>query len=533
MGIAGISLSDADGQVFLRMDPVSDAPAIVLADLRSLLVESGYADWLCDEDALAGACREWRELKTPLSVRVAQRCEARVVVQVSADEMSADLSLSPPQGGKALTREDIQKALFEAGVQYGVNEAAVARALAQGHCNQLVIASGAPPVNGLDAQFEALIAETVDREPRLDENGLIDYREHSVISTVPAGTPLMRRIAPTQGQEGRTVRGNVLTARPGRDLPFASGLVGVEPAAEDPNLLRAVVSGQPVRLPHGVSVEPILRIPEVNMATGNIHFDGSVHVKGEVAPGMKVQASGDIAVDGMVDGGLLDAGGNIQVSGGVIAHAQLRAGGAVTVRFAEGASLSAGSVLAIKDMALECELRSLNQIIIGADSPQRGKLIGGTATAMMSLTVPVLGSDKGGLTKVTMGVNPALEARLEALQLRIAKEAEAEANLGKIVKQLTATGDPRGMLERVKATRKQAGETWGRSLAERGELEKQIALGLTASVRVDKAVSGAVDLTFGKLSVRLRREFDAGSFALNEEGHVLFTDRSGKTFPVA
>lgn len=55
-------------------------------------------------------------------------------------------------------------------------------------------------------------------------------------------------------------------------------------------------------------VEPILRVAEVNMATGNIHYDGTVQVDGEVQHGMLVQASGDIIVSGTVDGGVLEAG---------------------------------------------------------------------------------------------------------------------------------------------------------------------------------------------------------------------------------
>ena len=104
----------------------------------------------------------------------------------------------------------------------------------------------------------------------------------------------MRRIPATPGIEGRTIKGAVIAPRPGRDEPFAAQLIGAEIDSADPNILKASVTGQPVRVPCGVMVEPVLRVPEVNLATGNIYFDGTVQVDGDVNNTMKVQASGDI-----------------------------------------------------------------------------------------------------------------------------------------------------------------------------------------------------------------------------------------------
>ena len=54
------------------------------------------------------------------------------------------------------------------------------------------------------------------------------------------------------------------------------------------------------------------------MASGNIQFDGSVVIQGDVAKGMSVKATGDIEVAGIVEMASLEAGGNITVKSGVI-----------------------------------------------------------------------------------------------------------------------------------------------------------------------------------------------------------------------
>lgn len=532
MDLSGIALNETDGQVFLSVELVPDRAPVDSVTLLGWLVEQGYGDCLIHTEAVDQAALDISGNKKPFVMLVAQRCDAAIQVQIAPDEMSATLAIVPARGGEAATPEAVLQALAAAGVTQGIDRAAVAWACEQRACTGVVVANGLLPEDGHDAAFEELIPVQEDRAPKVDENGLIDYREHGTIAVVKTGAPLMRRKPATTGVDGYTVRGKALPARPGQDQPFAAQLPGAEVARDDPNLLQASLTGQPVRVQYGVMVEPILRVPEVNMASGNIHYDGTVQVDGEVGHGMKVQATGDILVAGMVDGGVLEAGGNITVTGGVVGRAKLRAAGSVTARFAEAVQIHAGTSIVIHDMALECEPQSLNQIIVGDASPQRGRLIGGVATAMMLLKVPLLGSATSGVTRVVMGTNPELEAKHKALQERIEKEDAAHSSLHKLVVHLTTTGDPKGLLERAKASREHAASVYARSLAERDDLDRQIALGRGATVQVGVAVSGTVDMAFGRLVAALRRDYRAGVFRIDSEGQIVFTDSSGYAVPV-
>jgi uncharacterized protein (DUF342 family) len=459
---------------------------------------------------------------------LADRVDATIEDKGASDEMTAQINLKPAHGGKVAALDDLLRALAAAGVVFGIDETALLHACELGDCSGLAVAMGELAHNGEDSHFEELIPHSADRAPKLDEHGLIDYREHGRIAVVQSGEPLMRRIPATPGEPGHTILGQVLAPLSGHDQPFSGQLSGSQVAANDPNLLQAAVTGQPVLVPGGVMVEPILRVAVVNMANGNIHYDGTVEVKDDVVQNMKVEASGDIVVGGMVESGVLSAGGTIHIEGGVIAHARLHATGCVTARFAQGAHLSSDSALVLNDMAMECTLESLNQIIIGAQAPERGRLIGGSASAMMLIRVPQLGSVKAGITTIRLGVNPQLASQYQQLCERLAKEKTTEDNLQKIVKQLTATGDPKKLLDRVKASWHHAVQVWGKSLAEKSQLEQQIALGQKARLEVGVGVAGAVDLFIGNQTVRLRRDFDAGCFALDAEGHIAFTNRQGE-----
>ena len=532
MELAGISLREADGQVFLHAQPAADRAPVDSISLLAWLVEQGCGDCLIHSEAMDQAALDCNAQQQAFVMLVAQRSDAAIQVQIAPDDMRAVLSISKARGGKAATPEDVMQALASAGVTMGIDQTAVASACRQLACSGVVVASGVLPKDGQNATFEELIPELGDRAPKVDENGLIDYREHGSIMVVHAGEPLMRRQPATPGVDGYTVLGKVLAAHPGQDQPFTAQLAGAEVAQDNPNLLQASLTGQPVRVQFGVMVEPILRVPEVNMATGNIHYDGTVRVDGDVSHGMQVQTSGDIVVGGMVEGGELEAGGNITVTGGVVAHAKLRAKGSVTVRFAEAVQIYAGTLIVIHDMALECELQSLNQVIVGDASPQRGRLIGGVTTAMMSIKVPVLGSPTSGVTRLVLGCNPELDAKRRALQERIDKEDAAHTSLHKLVLHLTTVGDPKGLLERAKTSREHAASVYAQSLLERDELDRQIALGRTATVEVGVGVAGAVDMTFGRLAAPLRSDFRAGVFRVDAEGQIVYTDSSGYAVPV-
>ena len=531
MDFVGMALSESDGSILLHVQPAQGRGDIDAAALHDWLVREGYGDCLLHHEALERAAQDAKSAPAPFSLPVAKRCNALVRIHVATDAMSASLDITPAQGGVSATVQDVRQGLILAGVVAEVDAQAIAQAVAAGACEAVVIARGVLAQDGHDAEFEELIPAAPDRTPRVDENGFIDYREHGDIVMVHTGALLMRRRPATLGVAGVTVRGEPLLAQPGLDEPFAAQLTGAKVSDEDPNLLQASQTGHPVRVRGGVMIEPVLRLAEVNMETGNIHYDGTVQVDGDIGQGMQVHASGDVIVGGMVDGGIVQAGGAIKVTGGVIAHARLRAAGAISARFAEAAQLYAGTSIDIGDTVMECELQSLNQIMIGASAPQRGRLIGGRATAMMLIQVPLLGSSSAGVTRLVLGANPELEARYLALQQQMEKELAAQDSLLKLIAHLTAAGDPKDMLGRAQASLKNAQNVHAQSQLAVEDLEQQLAKTRHAAVNVGMAVAGAVDIAFGRVQARLRREYRAGSFRLDSEGVVVFTDRSGYAVP--
>lgn len=528
MELPGITITEAGGQVFFHFLPVPGRTALAPSALHALLDASPYREYERNDDAITLAAGDCSKQPEPFFVLAATRRDAAISVRVSADDMQASATLTRARGGQPATVQGVLLALHQAGVRDGIDLALVESLCLQGVADDVCVARGEPPVDGRNTAFQPLTPQTVDRTPQLDEFGRIDYREHGGILMVKAGTALMRRIPPTPGIDGHTVRARLLPARPGLNQSFTAPLSGAAIDPKDPDLLVAQTAGQPVLVHQGMTVEPVLRVAEVNLAVGNIHFDGTVEVGGDVVQGMTVQASGDIVVKGMVDGGRLEAGGDIHVAFGVIALSHLNAKGSIHARFAENSHLEAGTVIALHDMALQCDLVSLNQIVVGDSGSRRGRLVGGSASALLLLHVPTLGSSKGGSTHITMAHNPRLQAQLQSLQTRIQAEESAEVKLHQLVKQFTAAGDPHGLLPKIKASWQKALQQWSVSLAERVRLKEELAVLQTARIELAVGAEGAVDLAFGSKSVRMRSDLGPGVITLAADAHLVHTSANGR-----
>ena len=166
----------------------------------------------------------------------------RVEIVVAEDEMSAQMELFPPQGGKKVTFEDVKAALAEKGVVHGIDEDLIASAIEEErYYEKFTVAKGTPPVDGEDTKINyhfplepAKTNEADQRQRRLP---------HPDLDQRGSRAPLASLEPATAGKPGRTVLGKTLPAKDGRDLQLKIG-ENVE-LSMDGLSARAKVSGQP------------------------------------------------------------------------------------------------------------------------------------------------------------------------------------------------------------------------------------------------------------------------------------------------
>ncbi|MCV2367971.1 DUF342 domain-containing protein [Roseateles oligotrophus] len=531
--IPGLELFESDAALRLRCQAVAGRPALDAASLLALIAEVGAGNWRLDDATLALALTRCNTEPEPVEMQLALRSPAKILVEIAADEMSASVTLEPSDSGLPIQLDALMSELASAGVTHGIDESALAEACRATSAQQLVAAVGRAPVRGADASFELLIEDHRERAPKVNAQGMVDFREHGEVPVVSPGQLLMRRTPASAGEAGVNVRGQALPAEPGLDEPFTMPLLGAALDPSDANLLRATAKGQPVRLGNAVSVEQLFQVSGVNMASGNVNFDGTVQIDGDVVAGMKVTATGDILVQGTVEGGILEAGGDIRIQGGAIARASLQAGASVEVRFVENSTVHAALAIVIDDSALHSELQAGAQISVGEKSRQRGRLAGGSARAKMRIKVPTLGASAGGRTRLQVGLDPELEDKLaDLVQLAAKQKAEAE-KFELLVQFLSKNGDPKGMLAKARPAWQEALRVWAMSLQEKDAVEHQLADVKEARIDVSVGVEGDVDLVIGRKLCHLKHKYVTGSFSMQDTVSMIYTDANGGVHPLA
>jgi hypothetical protein len=533
-----LALSEDGRKLLASVSPIADKPPFDLAMLRQEIAAQGFGQLFLVDAALNQLVKQYASAGERFTLEIGEVRDAVVTVALAPDKMAAYLDVTPPCGGAAVTAEQIRRALAEKQVACGLLDEAIEQVVAAGEAQRHPVAQGRDVVNGEDGKLQRLIEMARERHPHLDERGVADYRDLGGIVTVRQGERLMQKISPTQGEAGENLLGQVIPARPGKEAMFAPQLKGAMVDPDDPAFLIAEISGQPLLVNNGMTVEPTITLATVDLTTGNLDFEGTVNISGDVHAGMTVRASGDIHVGGTVEAAVLDAGGNVVVKGGIIGHGQIHehpsekeksmiarvhAGASCSAHFIENASVEAGDSILVDKLVMQSELAAVNQIVVGKPGAGHGSIIGGLTEATLLVQATVIGSSAGVNTRVMVGTNPYLH---EKLRLASKKLEAKSGELNEVVKLLTFMEDhPERIREdiRHKAENTRVALLQGIELAQqyKDELTQQLDLAEEAKVIVEKTLFGNVQIEIGGKIHWVELQRSHGTFSL-KEGEIEF-----------
>lgn len=523
-----IHLDESVKKVVADYAPEGIPAPVTPDDIRQAIGAAGFGGYELDEIALADAVSKYNSA-VAFNLFVAKAVDGKFSIDFSGDQLSAYLSCQPPAGGAPVRAEDIIEEAGRRGIKVELDLNAIERSLPS--CEKVLIASGKMPEHGLDGRIENLIPFISNRNPHIDKDGLADFRDLGDVPTVRAGDALVRHIPPTAGVPGMTLSGKVLPARQGKDTPFSAKLDGVMPDPNDPNVLVAAINGFPVLKKNEVHVEPVYTVQNVDLHTGNISFDGTIHITGDVHTGMKVEATGDIHVDGTVEGAILEAVGDVTVKGGILGlaednektYSKIKSGGSCTTRFAQNAHISAGSGIFIHDYAMQCELRASHQVLVGDKGSRRGDIIGGVTHGAMLVKAHVIGSENYVATVIVAGADQQLHERMNALK---ESRGAAEHKLADLIRLIELARQhpghlPPATLQTVETTREATVQELEALNEEEKELQEELDLTAGAQVIAEKKIFPGADVRFGLIHNHTDMERQGGVF-LMRDGELVF-----------
>jgi len=338
-------------------------------------------------------------------------------VVISEDEMKASAVLHAPEpGGALLNIKAAESLLTGAGVMHGVDTQALT-SLLESKIYEVaqVVAVATPPEDGEDGKliFHFSIDERTGSPKEIDgTGGRVNYRTLDIYVPVDEGQLLVTRTYATRGTPGRSVTGRTVEQKPGKEAMFPRGKnVDIN---DDKTEMYSQSAGMVEYINGSVNVSNIFSVKgDCDMRVGDIDFDGSVHITGNVCSGSTIKATGGVIIDGSVEAATIIAGGNVEVKGGMQGadKGMIEAGGAVSLLYVERGKIQADGPVKL-DMCIHSIVEAGSTLTVEG---RRGAIIGGRVSSCGDIVANYVGAISNTRTEVAVGVTPRKRARLQNL----------------------------------------------------------------------------------------------------------------------
>jgi uncharacterized protein (DUF342 family) len=348
--------------------------------------------------------------------------EDRIRVRIDDAGLEAWASIA---AGARLDRAALIARLEAVGIESGFDRSNLDRlvhALEQESAMQgeLLVARGEAPTPGRPARLQLIEPDAIVAGT-LREDGSLDYRERRLIVPIEEGGLIALVVPASAGKPGSTIYRTAIDPPPIAEDPPGLG----EGVTLEGSRVIATRSGARVVSPDGglSVVEMMIHAGSVDLHSGSLTTEGSLAITGDVTHGMSVRAAHDVRVDGLVDGGVIVAGGSVSVKGGALGSeaGQIRANGDLRVGHALGIRLLArgmirvdrhvstshlhGREVEVHGQALSDEIVAEDQIRVQIAGSRSG------APCCLRAAVPLEGDDFYAPERITPTGNPVSESR--------------------------------------------------------------------------------------------------------------------------
>lgn len=429
-------------------------------------------------------------------------------VSLAEDKYSASIQIVTLSDSFPYTVNEIIAFLHKNNVRYGLQLDTINRLIRDPKPfmqTKTVIAVGDLPGEGIDGEIRNLYdKDEQSKKPAELEDGTVNFKEVTRLTNVRKGQLIAERLPAREGTPGKTVAGERVPGRMGKEARFKIGKNVV--ADGDQKALYAAIDGMVVKTDHDkINVFPVFEVNgDVDYKIGNIDFLGTVVIRGNVLSGFKVRAAGDVRITGGVEGAEVDALGSIDISAGILGHnkAVIRAGVGVKSSFIQDATIEAGENVVVSQSILHSQVRAGQSIVCMGP---KGLIVGGTLQAGEKVAARTIGNAMSTPTAVEVGVLPEFRNELAALRVQLRQLQEGLDKTEKalvLLDQMASTGSlsPEKLAMRIKLshTKKQTLEEQNGFKERILEIEKTLEDTDRAKVEVTSAVYGGTKIVIGR-----------------------------------
>jgi len=357
----------------------------------------------------------------------------RVTIHISSDEMSALLSVSA-KGSDFPPMYEIEAALKEAGVISGIEKEILRKIQKQkGTVHEMLIAKGVDVVKNEPDTINWSLDIADKNRPKINIDGKADYKKLQQFMAVNKDDEILTITRGQTGVPGMTVTGHKIPIPTG-DKPLKMPAGKNTRISSDGLTLYANIDGVAMLKEGEVVIDNVYHIHgDVDFNTGNVKYNGTVMIDGDVRSGFRVEATDSIYVHGSVEAAeIYSKNGSIVIKNGVLGRnrARILAGDDLNCGFMQDTIASVKNDVIIKHYAINSNITSGGKIIV---TENEGLIRGGKAVAEKGIELLVAGSERNILTEMVLTRSDMGEeqSKLWHAKIRLAEEYQALDTLRK------------------------------------------------------------------------------------------------------
>jgi uncharacterized protein (DUF342 family) len=303
------------------------------------------------------------------------------------------------------------------------------------------VALGINPVPG--EQPFLRIADSAEKK-ELPPDEFVDVRTAQKQTFVNAGQFIAEIAFKIPGTSGIDIFGATAKFADDSKVKVVMGEGVVE---KSPGNFYAIWDGTPACEGLKISVaKGLVHKGDVNLATGNIVFDGPIQITGSIDAGATVESTGDLNVLGSIGAAQIYCRGSLTVAGGINTGTKglVKAKGLISAKFVENSRLFSGANITITGAATNSEISASGIMtaknIIGCELQLTGNLV-----------CQNIGKEGARATTVHLGGGKKMLVRTQIQTQRLAKLVARRDEIFKQISLLSKKGDQQKSLKHREA----------------------------------------------------------------------------------
>lgn len=345
-------------------------------------------------------------------------------IEILDRNLTAKLHCKEKYQQEELTKEDILQYLNEQKIIHGIHEEMIdlLHTKTDSENFPLIIATGSPAQQGINGNitYQSNIEIVKIQDPNTN------FRDIMRLPMVEKGERLAIISEPTEGTDGQDVYGRPIAAKPGKPCSVKVGNNVVY--REKDQSFYAAETGQVIVSDREIKVEEVYEIHEtLSMRSGNVTFNGSIVIHGNVPTGYTLKADADIKVFGIVEGATLMAGGSIFVTEGMagLKKGILQAGKDVHIGYVNQGNITSEGSIRVENSILHSECVARDHLYV-----KNGNIIGGSTSTGKSVEAKNIGNRMNMKTSIMFGMNESIHKTENEL---LEQKKELDASLKKLM----------------------------------------------------------------------------------------------------